>query len=188
MVQTPPAKAGQSSALLTVPNVISFARLCAVPAVIYLAMVESWSAAFALFAAAGISDAVDGWLARRQGATALGAALDPLADKTLMVGMYITLAAMRQLPIWLAIAVVFRDIMIVGGLLLLWLYDHPVPIRPLAISKVNTGLQIGLVGLVLGLNAAGVAWPLPRQAAIWLVAASTVGSFAAYVRSVAWPA
>ena len=95
---------------------------------------------------------------------------------------------MRQLPIWLAIAVVFRDMMIVGGLLLLWLYDHPVPIRPLAISKVNTGLQIGLVGLVLGLNAAGLAWPLPRLAAIWLVAASTVGSFAAYVRSVAWPA
>ena len=188
MVQTPPAVEGQSSALLTVPNVISFARLCAVPAVIYLALVESWGAAFGLFAAAGISDAVDGWLARRQGGTALGAALDPLADKTLMVGMYLTLAAMRQLPIWLAIAVVFRDVMIVGGLLLLWLYDHPVPIRPLAISKVNTGLQISLVGMVLGLNAAGLAWPLLRQTGIWLVAASTAWSFGAYVRAVVRPA
>jgi cardiolipin synthase len=188
MVQTPPIAAGQSGALLTLPNAISFARLCAVPAVIYLALVESWAAAFGLFATAGVSDAIDGWLARRQGGTALGAALDPLADKTLMVGMYITLAAMRQLPIWLAIAVVFRDIMIVGGLLLLWLYDHPVPIHPLAISKVNTGLQIGLVGLVLALNAAGLAWPLLRQVAIWLVAASTAGSFSAYVRSVVRPA
>jgi cardiolipin synthase (CMP-forming) len=184
----PPGSSVAPGALLTLPNVISFARLCAVPAVIYLVLVESWGPAFGLFAAAGISDAIDGWLARRQGGTALGAALDPLADKTLMVGIYITLAAVRQLPIWLAILVVFRDIMIVGGLLLLWLYDHPVPIQPLAISKVNTGLQIGLVALVLGLNAAGLAWPLLRQAAIWLVAASTAGSFAAYVRSVARPA
>jgi cardiolipin synthase len=182
MVQTAP------NALLTLPNAISFARLCAVPAAIYLVLDESWTAAFALFVAAGISDAIDGWLARRHGGTALGAALDPLADKTLMVGMYVTLAAVRQLPIWLAILVVFRDVMIVGGLLLLRLYDHPVAIRPLSISKVNTGLQIGLVAMVLGLNAAGMAWPLLRQAGVWLVAISTAGSFAAYVRQTVRPA
>jgi cardiolipin synthase len=176
------------NALLTLPNIISFARLCAVPAAIYLVLDGDWGAAFGVFVAAGISDAVDGWLARRHGGTALGAALDPLADKSLMVGMYITLAAMRQLPLWLAILVVFRDVMIVGGLLLLWLYDHHVPIRPLAISKVNTGLQIGLVAMVLGLNAAGLVWPVVRQAAIWLVAISTGGSFAAYVRQTVRPA
>ncbi len=185
MLQTTPPP---SSVLLNLPNAISFARLCAVPAAIYLVLDADWTAAFAIFAAAGISDAVDGWLARRQGGTALGAALDPLADKTLMVGMYITLAATRQLPIWLAILVVFRDVMIVGGLLLLWLYDHHVPIRPLAISKLNTGLQVGLVGIVLGLNAAGLVWPLVRQAAVWLVAASTAASFAAYVRQTVRPA
>jgi cardiolipin synthase len=194
MVQTEPAAApptkpaGAPSALLNLPNIISFARLCAVPVAIYLVLEEAWGAAFALFAAAGISDAIDGWLARRQGGTALGAALDPLADKTLMVGMYITLAAIRQLPIWLAILVVFRDVMIVGGLLLLWLYDHAMPIKPLSVSKVNTGLQIGLVGLVLGLNAFRVTLPPVHEAAIWLVAVSTIFSFAAYVRRVVYPA
>jgi cardiolipin synthase len=111
-----------------------------------------------------------------------------LADKALMTGMYITLASINQLPIWLAILVVFRDVMIVGGLLLLRLYSYPVPIKPLSISKVNTGLQIGLVGFVLAVNAAGLAWPLLRQAAIWLVAISTAGSFAAYVRQTVRPA
>jgi cardiolipin synthase len=186
MVQTQPPTA--PNALLTLPNAISFARLCAVPAAIYLVLDDDWGAAFAVFAAAGISDAVDGWLARRRGGTALGAALDPLADKALMVGMYIMLAATRQLPLWLAMLVVFRDVMIVGGLLLLWLYDHHVPIRPLAISKVNTGLQIGLVALVLGLNAAGLMWPAVRLAAIWLVAISTAASFAAYVKHTVRPA
>jgi cardiolipin synthase len=191
MVQTGPVTPqdpAARSALLNLPNAISFARLCAVPVAIYLVIEEAWLAAFALFAAAGVSDAIDGWLARRQGGTALGAALDPLADKALMVGMYVTLAAIRQLPVWLAILVVFRDVMIVGGLLLLWLYDHPMAIKPLSVSKVNTGLQIGLVGLVLGLNAAGLDLPVLRLAGIWLIAISTVASFAAYVHQVVRPA
>jgi cardiolipin synthase len=186
MVQTGPA--APANALLNLPNIISFGRLCAVPITIYLVLEEDWGAACALFVAAGISDAIDGWLARRRGGTALGAALDPLADKTLMVGMYITLAAVHQLPVWLAILVVFRDIMIVGGLLLLWLYDHPMPIKPLSVSKVNTGLQIGLVAVVLGLNGAGLGWPVLRLAGVWLVALSTAVSFVAYVRQVARPA
>ena len=138
MVQTGPtlsAPQTDRAAIATLPNAISFARLCAVPVAIYLVIEEAWVAAFLLFAAAGISDAIDGWLARRQGGTALGAALDPLADKALMVGMYITLAALRQLPVWLAILVVFRDIMIVGGLILLWVYDHAMPIAPLSVSQ-----------------------------------------------------
>ncbi|HTZ70551.1 MAG TPA: CDP-alcohol phosphatidyltransferase family protein [Acetobacteraceae bacterium] len=189
MVQTPPPGSQTApNALLTLPNAISFARLCAVPAAIYLVLQAAWGAAFGVFAAAGISDAIDGWLARRQGGTALGAALDPLADKALMVGMYVTLAAVGHLPVWLAILVVFRDVMIVGGLLLLWLYDHHVPIKPLPISKVNTGLQVGLVGLVLGLDAAHIAAPILREAAVWLVAISTAASFAAYVKQTVRPA
>ncbi len=190
MVQTGPTTPPRPidrAAIATLPNAISLARLCAVPAAIYLVIEEAWIPAFVLFALAGISDAIDGWLARRQGGTALGAALDPLADKALMVGMYVTLAAIRQLPVWLAILVVFRDIMIVGGLLLLWVYDHAMPIAPLSISKTNTGLQIGLVAVVLGLNAAGLGAPSFRAAWVWLVALSTVVSFAAYVRQVARP-
>ena len=97
-----------------------------------------------------------GWRGGR-GGTALGAALDPLADKTLMIGMYVTLAATGQLPDWLAILVVFRDVVIVGGIVLLWLTGHPAAIRPMRISKANTVLQIVLIALVLGLDAAGAA-------------------------------
>jgi cardiolipin synthase len=117
----------------------------------------------------------------------LGAALDPLADKTLMIGMYVTLAATSQLPDWLAILVVFRDLLIVGGVVLLWLTGHQAEIHPLRISKVNTGLQIGLVALVLGLDAAGLALEPLRTGMIALVAISTLLSGAAYVRRTVQP-
>ncbi len=168
-------------AYLTLPNIISFARLCAVPAAIWLVLHRHFGAAFALFVLAGISDAVDGWLARRRGGTALGAILDPVADKTLMVGMYLTLAAIGQLPDWLAILVVFRDLVIVGGVLLLWMTSNAMQIKPLTVSKWNTALQIGLVAVVLGLDSLGLAvWPL-RQAMVWLVTATTLFSGGAYV-------
>jgi cardiolipin synthase len=182
IVQTP------ASALLTLPNIISFARLCAVPFAVWLVLHERYGIAFALFVIAGISDAIDGWLARRRGGTMLGAALDPLADKTLMIGMYVTLAATSQLPDWLAILVVFRDLVIVGGLVLLWLTGHPAAILPLRISKWNTALQIGLVALVLGLDSAGLVLEPLRTGMIWLVAMSTFLSGAAYVRRTVQPA
>lgn len=174
-----------ANALLTLPNVISFARLCAVPFAIWLVLHAHFRFAFGLFALAGLSDAVDGWLARRGGASAIGAVLDPLADKALMVGMYVTLAAVDQLPDWLAILVVFRDLVIVGGVLLLWVTAHPMTIRPMELSKANTALQIGLVGVVLGLDAAGLQWPPVRLAMIWLVTLSTLLSGGAYVVKVA---
>ena len=166
---------------LTLPNIISFGRLCAVPAAIWLVLHQHFPAAFGLFVLAGVSDAIDGWLARRQGGTALGAVLDPLADKTLMVGMYVTLAAIGQLPDWLAILVVFRDLVIVGGVMLLWMTSHPTQIKPLIVSKLNTALQIGLVAAVLGLDSLGLALSPLRLALVWLVAASTLFSGGAYV-------
>ena len=187
-----PPRTGQTPepghAIFTLPNIISFARLCVVPLAIWLVLHQRFAAAFACFVAAGISDAIDGWLARRRGGTALGAVLDPLADKALMIGMFVTLAATKQLPDWLAILVVFRDLVIVGGVALLWITSHPVAIRPLRISKLNTGLQIGLVALVLGLNALGLALPTLRWAAVVLVTASTLASGAAYVVRTARPA
>jgi cardiolipin synthase len=175
----------RSNALVTLPNIISFARLCAVPLAIWLVLHQRFGTAFVLFLAAGISDAVDGWLARRRGGTMLGSILDPLADKTLMVGMYVTLAAIGQLPDWLAILVVFRDLVIVGGVILLWMTSHPIRIRPLEVSKANTGLQIGLVGMVLGLDAAGLGLAPLRAAMVGLVTASTLISGGAYVAVVA---
>lgn len=171
-----------ATAVLTLPNAISLGRLCAVPVAVWLVLRRDWGYAFALFAAAGISDAIDGWLARRGHATALGAALDPLADKLLMVGMYVTLAAIGELPSWLAILIVFRDMLIVGGVMLLWMFGAGLAIRPLLVSKLNTALQIGLVGLILALNAAGLGLAPLRWAGFWTVAGSTLASGAAYLR------
>jgi cardiolipin synthase len=98
---------------------------------------------------AGLSDAVDGWLARRYGGNSIGALLDPVADKALLVTMYVTLAVVRELPDWLAILVVFRDLLIVGGVIVLGVLGHPVVIRPLYVSKLNTALQIVLIAATL---------------------------------------
>jgi cardiolipin synthase len=170
-----------STALLTLPNIISFARLCAVPFAIWFVLHAHFGTAFALFVLAGISDAIDGWLARRRGGSVLGSILDPLADKALMVGMYVTLAVIGQVPDWLAMLVVFRDLVIVGGVVLLWMTTSSMLIRPLEVSKANTALQIGLVAIVLGLDAAGLTLAPLRLAMVVLVTASTLFSGAAYV-------
>jgi cardiolipin synthase len=167
--------------VVNLPNIITFARLCAVPAAVWLVLRDDFVAAFWLFLAAGVSDALDGWLARRNGPTMVGTVLDPVADKMLLVSMYVTLAAEHELSDWLAILVVFRDVVIVGGVLVLGVTGQKVVIRPLLVSKLNTVLQIGLVALTLAMAATGWRWPLMTQALAWMVAASTLASGAAYV-------
>jgi cardiolipin synthase (CMP-forming) len=171
-----------STALLTLPNVITFARLCSVPLAFWLVIERAFADAFYLFLAAGLSDAVDGWLARRNGGgNMVGALLDPVADKALLVTMYVTLAAVQVLPDWLATLVVFRDLVIVGGVVVLALLGQSVLIRPLYVSKINTALQITLVALTLSLSGFDLAAPLLVTALVWLVAATTLASGAAYV-------
>jgi len=171
--------------LATLANAITFARLCAVPFAFWLVVRHHLAIAFWLFLAAGASDAVDGWLARRNGGSMLGSVLDPVADKALLVTMYVTLAAVRVLPDWLAILVVFRDLVIVGGVLLLWVLGQTVAIRPLYVSKLNTALQIVLVAMALLLagfgRLDGFTAPWLLSSLIWGVAASTLASGAAYV-------
>jgi len=148
------------------------------------AIMTGWMlAAFLLFLAAGVSDAIDGYLAKRFGMTSeLGAYLDPLADKALIVSIYVTLGVSGEIPVWLVILVVSRDIMIVGAVLLAWLVDKPLPMKPLLVSKLNTAAQIVFAGLVLA--TLGL-----RFEARWVVAAAmavvtllTLVSIAAYVR------
>ncbi len=174
-----------STTLLNVPNLISFGRLCAVPLAFWLVIDHALGGAFILFVLAGASDAVDGWLARRAGGgNAIGAVLDPMADKALLVTMYVTLAAIGAVPDWLAILVVFRDLIIVGGFMVLVLAGHSPAIRPLFVSKVNTTLQIILLGLTLFLAGFGVAAPgvaLAMDVLTWVVAATTLASGGAYV-------
>jgi cardiolipin synthase len=170
-----------SATLLTLPNVITFARLCAVPLAFWLVLEHELAQAFSLFVIAGLSDAVDGWLARRWGGNSVGAVLDPVADKALLVTMYVTLSAINELPAWLAILVVFRDLVIVGGVIVLSVLGHPVTIRPLYISKVNTVLQIVLAALTLFLAGFGLVAPDLKLALVWAVGATTLVSGAAYV-------
>ncbi|HEY4254274.1 MAG TPA: CDP-alcohol phosphatidyltransferase family protein [Roseomonas sp.] len=173
---------GMHGGIFTLPNIITMARLCAVPAAVWLILQHRLDIAFLVFAAAGISDAIDGWLARvRNARSALGAILDPVADKTLLVSVYVTLAAIGALPDWLAILVVFRDAVIVGGYLVLWLAGLRLHIQPLLISKVNTAAQIAGAGLPLGLLGFQLSAPGLLDAMVWVVAVTTLVSGAAYV-------
>lgn len=177
-----PASADVEAGLFTLPNLITFARLCAVPAAVWLMLNHRLDQAFLVFVGAGLSDAVDGWLARvRNARSTLGALLDPVADKALLVSVYVTLAAINVLPDWLAILVVFRDLLIVGGVILLWVLGVPARIRPLMISKANTAAQIALAALALLLKGFDLSAPMLLDATIWLVAFTTFASGVAYV-------
>jgi len=177
-----PASHGAEAGLFTLPNLITLARLCAVPATVWLMLQQRLDLAFLVFVGAGLSDAIDGWLARvRNARSTIGALLDPIADKALLVSVYVTLAAIGVLPDWLAILVVFRDLLIVGGVLFLWILDFPTRIRPLYVSKVNTLAQIALAALALLLSGFGFAAPMILDAMIGMVALTTLASGAAYV-------
>ena len=167
--------------LVNLANIVTFARLCAVPLAFWLVLAHRIDDAFLLFVAAGLSDALDGWLARRYGGNAIGAMMDPVADKALLVTMYITLATIGALPDWLAILVVFRDLLIVGGVVVLAVLGHAVPIEPLCISKLNTVLQIVLIAVSLLQGGFGLGIPGLGTLLTWCVVATTLASGAAYV-------
>src|SRR5262249_9818451 len=139
--------------------------------------------AFFVFLLAGVSDGVDGYLAKRfKWTSELGAYLDPLADKILIVSIYIALAVNRQFPLWLVIAVVSRDILILLAVLVSWLVDRPFVIKPLAISKINTAAQLVLATTVLGDNAFNLGLDTTREVLVWITGISTVLSLAAYLQ------
>jgi cardiolipin synthase len=135
---------------LSIPNLITLARILLVPVVVWAIASDAMQIAFLLFLAAGLSDAVDGFLAKRFGmATELGAYLDPLADKAMIVSIYVALGIADAIPRWLVILVVSRDIMIVSAIILSWLLDKRVTLKPLTVSKLNTVAQIVLALFVL---------------------------------------
>ncbi len=138
----------------SLPNLITLGRLVLVPVAIDRIANQAWIGAFAVFSAASLSDAVDGYLARRFALRSeLGALLDPLADKALLVSIYVALAVVAVVPTALTILVVSRDVMIVGAVLISWVMEKPIKIKPLLISKLNTTAQIAFAGLVLGAQA-----------------------------------
>ncbi len=167
---------------MNLPNAISFARLLSVPVFIWLVLTERLEAAFWLFVAAGISDAVDGILAKRlKMRTELGAYLDPIADKVLLVTGFIALGYRDAVPLWLVILVVSRDVLIVGGALMFETMTKSLTMEPLMISKANTVAQLTLIAAVL-LPAMFGTLPEPVVTSLCtIVAVTTVSSGAAYV-------
>jgi len=139
-------------------------------------------AAFWVFVAAGISDALDGFIAKTfNQQTDLGAILDPIADKVLLNGVYISLALLGHLPLWLAVLVVSRDVLIVLGVILIRRRDPVFRVRPLKTGKLNTFAQIFLAAMALAVWA-DIADVTPLlQPMIGLVAVLTLISGGSYV-------
>jgi cardiolipin synthase len=169
--------------ILNLPNLITLGRILLVPVVVWaISSPGAMWIAFVLFVVAGISDAVDGFLAKRFGmASELGAYLDPLADKALIVSIYLTLGINGAIPRWLVILVVSRDILIVGGIMLSWLIGKPLKIKPLLVSKLNTAAQILFACVVLGSLGFDIQADLVTRGLMALVTALTLLSVAAYV-------
>lgn len=135
---------------MNLPNIITVLRFLLVPVTINALLDGQMGLALACFVVAGVSDGIDGWIARRFNMrTELGAYLDPLADKLLLVSVFVVLGFMGELPQWLVIASVSRDALIIGGVTLAAVMGHPVAMHPLMVSKANTVAQIALASLVL---------------------------------------
>lgn len=125
-------------------------RLLLAPLVIWLIITSKTQFAFWIFVIAGVSDAVDGYLAKRfDWQTELGAYLDPLADKMLLVSIFLALGFYGEIPAWLVIGVVSRDVLIISAMMLSWMLNRPMRVHPIWVSKANTASQIILAGITL---------------------------------------
>lgn len=169
---------------MSIPNLITLGRVIIIPIIFWLLVSGQTRGAFLLFVLAGITDAVDGWMAKRWDMkTELGAYLDPMADKLLIVSIYVALGVAAQLPSWLVIAVVSRDILIVLGVLLAWIIGQPMAMHPHAISKANTVSQLVLAALVLADEGFHLDLGALRTVLIWVTAILTASSLAIYIKA-----
>jgi cardiolipin synthase len=172
----------QKPSHVTIPNLITIARLFLVPLTVWLIVSGEDKLAFWVFVLAGVSDGVDGFIARQFNQRSyLGGFLDPLADKVLLVSIYVTFSIVGELPVWLAILVVSRDLLIVGGVVLSWMLDKPIAMHPRAISKVNTVAQIVLASVVLADLAFAPDFSAMTVVLVGLVGVLTLGSAGVYV-------
>ncbi len=143
---------------VNIPNIITLGRILLVPVIVWAIASNQMAIAFGLFLVAGFSDAVDGFLAKRFNMSSeLGALLDPVADKALLVSIYVALGIWGAVPRWIVILVVSRDLMIVGAVIISWIFGKPIPMKPLMVSKLNTVAQVAFAALVLAALGFGIA-------------------------------
>ncbi len=165
-----------------IPNLISFLRILLTLPIVWLLFEQEFTYALMLFAVAGFSDGLDGFLAKHyRWQSHLGGLLDPLADKALLMSSYLVLGGLGLIPVWLVILVIFRDLTIMGGALYYHFSVEEVDAKPSLISKLNTLLQIMLV-LVVVTDAGPLPLPaLPLQVLIWATGLTTLISGVFYV-------
>jgi len=173
--------AAVTALLRHLPNFLTALRLCAAPLTAYLILNSIDGGALVVFAFAGLSDALDGYLARRLAPNSrFGAYLDPAADKLLMLASFVTLTMMGAVPLWLTALVIGRDVAIVACVGLAWMLATPLRIAPLLIGKISTVVQVAFIALVLLLRAIDIDSPQAVQIAVLATAAVTVASWLAY--------
>jgi cardiolipin synthase len=167
---------------VSIPNIITLGRILLVPIIVWAIASSQMEIAFAIFIIAGVSDAVDGFLAKRFNmASDLGALLDPLADKALLVSIYVALGIWGAVPRWIVILVVSRDIMIVSAVIVSWIFGKPIPMKPLMVSKLNTAAQVTFAALVLAALGFGFD-PMPYDRILMgLVTVFTLASVSLYL-------
>ncbi|MEZ5479384.1 MAG: CDP-alcohol phosphatidyltransferase family protein [Thiolinea sp.] len=165
-----------------IPNIITTLRIAAIAPICWLLWHDAYAEALVWLLLAGLSDGLDGYLARRYGwFTRLGAILDPIADKLFIVSITLLFGAKAYLPGWLVLLILGRDVVIVCGALAYRWVTGALDMRPLLVSKVNTALQILLLAVTL-LHVGFYALPLlVTESLQWLVALMTVWSGAAYI-------
>jgi cardiolipin synthase len=166
---------------LNLANVVTFGRLLMVVPVVWLIAIGHVEIAFWLFAAAGVSDVVDGFIAKNFNArTELGAYLDPLADKVLLNSIYVAMAMVGWLPVWLAFLVILRDLLIIVGVVLIQRRYPIYRAKPLLIGKANTFVQLLLAGVALAHAGGLVEMGEQVSALIIAVALTTLASGGGY--------
>jgi cardiolipin synthase len=165
-----------------IPNLISIMRIVLVGPVVWALATEQYVLALILFAVAGISDGLDGFLAKHfHWESRLGSLLDPIADKLLLVASFATLTWLGLLPLWLLWLVLARDLIIISGGLVYHYWIGQFELTPLWSSKINTVLQIALVLLVLIQQQWLPGLQLVVTIGLWLVVASVINSGTEYV-------
>jgi cardiolipin synthase len=141
---------------VNIPNTLTVLRIVLVPVIVILLIQGQFTKALVCFIIAGVTDGLDGMLARvLNQTTVVGAYLDPLADKVLVISMYATLAVIGIIPGWLAVIVISRDFIILGGILVLTLMSVNMEIKPSYVSKINTMLQLATIFVALLLKVGG---------------------------------
>ena len=169
---------------MNIPNFLTVLRIVLVPVIVILLIQGEYGKALICFIIAGVTDGLDGLLARiLNQTTVVGAYLDPLADKALVISMFMTLAIVGVIPGWLAVVVISRDCIILGGVLVLTLMSINLEIKPSFVSKINTTLQLVAIffALLLKIGSAGKHFHDVFMFVCWLTAFFTVISGADYL-------